>query len=85
VKIVGVAIKLKDGKVTSLLAPNRHHHIFEFYRKQGLSFMDVRDNIQGFITESGDFVTREEAWDIALESGQACGMHGSILTSEDLW
>lgn len=42
---------------------------------------------QGFLTSKGRFVTRAEAWDVALAAGQVEpeDMEGSQLFSENLW
>ena len=58
----------------------RHHNIINENRN-----VTVRYGIQGFITDTGRFVTREEGLDIALLNGQCSELLGSVLTSEDLW
>lgn len=42
---------------------------------------------QGFVTDTGRFVTRDEAFDIVRANGQVLVKHGSptVLCSEDLW
>ena len=44
--------------------------------------LPIRMQQQGFVTNTGRFVTREEAWDIAVRAGQ---LKARPLTSEDLW
>jgi len=48
----------------------------------------VTDEVQGFVTNKGEFLTREEAWIIALAEGQIirrCGGDGEKLFSENLY
>lgn len=43
-------------------------------------------DVQGFVTDDGKFLTRDEAEKHALACGQLTKpLIGSILTSEDLW
>lgn len=83
--ITHVAI-MRGGKVYTLPAPNRHHHILH----SGVmdKKIDEERDVQGFVDDTGKFLNREEAYVIAHASGQAfrrtsCG--ADLLYSEDLW
>jgi hypothetical protein len=82
-----VAAAIRVGKlIVSSPPPARHHHLIH-----GLSDINrkllVKPDDQGFLTSTGRFVSREEAWEIA---GAACqirevtGPFGTLF-SEDLW
>lgn len=73
--ITGVAIQ-KGDKIYSLPKPLRHHHLFwQFGEEIG------KEGVQGFVTNEGKFLTREEA---KVFSGGK-GSHETQLFSEDLW
>lgn len=75
--ITHVAIMTPHG-IRSLEKPNRHHNLFATYGKL--------EGTQGFLTNTGRFVDREEAWFIAREAGQLKIVHKSgFLFSEDVW
>lgn len=93
-RIVGVAILLPfRGEVpdprqifASAPAPARHHHILH----QLWPMSEKRlDHGQGFVTDAGRYVTREEGWQIAEAAGQLLGRAPTgprgTLFSEDLW
>lgn len=85
--IEGVAICYGDGRVESLDRPNRHHDII---RKVHMETGEVckASFAQGFITNTGRFVSRCEARMIAIDSGQVLPeetVHNKYLFSEDLW
>lgn len=93
--IVGVAIKLKDGRVFALPRPARHCNLFEAYntkaREAGWPFpwkgwpsKLLRRGEQGFISSSCRFLTREEAASHAKACGQYIGEREGLF-SEDLW
>ena len=72
------AIRLKDGVVC---VAKRHS---ELIQKCQPGFF--RGAEQGFMTDAGVFLTRQEAETHARECGQLTGpLIGSVLTSEDLW
>lgn len=84
--ITHVAI-IRDGIVYELPKPNRHHHVFLTMPKKE----DDGKDIEGFVDNTGKFLTRKEAYIIAKETGQlnrrkGPGMYdGDLLFSEDLW
>lgn len=83
-----VAAALKMGEMTiSVLPPGRHHTIFWELAKH---FPDIRcppPNDQGFLTDNGRFIGREEAVEVAKASGQIerPKYQPNQLFSEDLW
>ena len=79
-KIVAAAIKL-DADVYSLVPPARHHDIIRMMVKEGLQPLSRG---QGFLTNTGRFVDRVEAAQIAYTSGQTKSLV-KLLMSEDLW
>lgn len=87
-KIVGVAMLLRDGEVLKKPKPNRHHNIFrDYFEEHGTGPFGPT---QGFITNRGRFVDREEAWKIAEAAGQLIERaptdgRGGTLYSEDVW
>lgn len=72
-----------EGRAYHLLPPARHHNILHRFA------LGTKHHIQGFMTSEEQFVTREEAMTIALESGQITrptrSGHATQLFSEDLW
>ena len=88
--ITHVAIRYK-GKVWSLPAPNRHHHVIRMIADEtGDKYIDCRDanGDQGFLDADGRYLDRKQALVLALcnkqvkdENDIRCGM----LFSEDLW
>lgn len=84
-KIVAVAIEFR-GKIYSLPAPNRHHHLIKLIYESCKLEGSVNGETQGFLTDEGAFVEREEAARIAIKAGQIEKLiHGPDLFSEDLW
>lgn len=86
--IIGVAIKHKD-LVICLPKPMRHHNVIR-YMIHTLNITPPvghdRPDGQGFYLESGRYLNREEARQVALDSGQCKNPDHSIeLFSEDLW
>lgn len=82
--IVAAAI-MHRGKLYTLPPPFRHHDIIRvIYERTGRP----ADGDQGFVTDAGRFVGREQAWRIANEAGQeiaAIACAPGILFSEHLW
>ena len=83
-QITHVAIKY-NGTIYSLPAPNRHHSVIQMIG--GVYGNDV----QGFLDDSGEFLTRKEAYVLAVQNGQINRLkgdqyyQGGELYSEDLW
>lgn len=82
--ISGVAFKQDETDIVfSLPAPNRHHHIIREMVKIG---ENPRKGVQGFVTNHGDFLDREEALKYAYEHDLILlSDDPSELFSEDLW
>jgi len=84
-RIVSAAIHL--GGIISLPRPARHSGIIATMD----TIMDIDGPLatpdrQGFITDTGRYVNRVEAFGIAYRSGQLLvGARGPQLFSEDLW
>jgi hypothetical protein len=87
--VMGVALQFTNCKaVLSLPPPNRHHHLFSFYRDVDFTL----DHRQGFITSRNRFVDRKEALILALATDQIMyrkdgymAEEGGDLFSENLW
>lgn len=84
--IVGVAIKLPDGRTFSMPKPARHNDvIYLMYDTFKVRFHGSGGD-SGFVDDQGHWLTRKEAEDHARACGQLTGkIIGSVLTSEDLW
>ena len=67
----------KDGKIYT---GRRHHEIINRTHPKGA----LKGGIQGFITDKGLFLTREEGAAYAYQNGQISSLK-SKLFSEDLW
>lgn len=84
-KITHVAI-IFEGKVYSLPAPNRHHHVIRHIVE--VTGSKCVDGDEGFLDETGLFLEREPAKIRAEKTGQLkqqIDPHESLLFSEDLW
>lgn len=77
-----IAAALKEGdKVYSLPPPHRHHTLAHSWPGT------FKQSKQGFITSTGRFVDRKEAWIIARAANQVgdrTHVKGTLFT-EDLW
>jgi hypothetical protein len=89
--IIAAAIEFGD-LVLHLPAPHRHHHIMRLlhYYFDGRAHTSYADEVQGFLTDKGEFLNRIDAMQHALAAGQtltrrAGGYDGLELYSEDLW
>jgi len=83
--IIGVAIKDGDGRVYSLPEPYRHSHVIGVMARICKLKIPIIGE-QGFITDDGIFLGREEAAVYALQNKQIEKLSwGPELYSEDLW
>jgi hypothetical protein len=86
-QITGVAVKY-DGKVWSLPKPNRHHNVIRHIATETGTGINGPD-VQGFITNNGEFLNRKAAMALAAVNGQLNRRPGGYpepeLYSEDLW
>lgn len=87
-KITHVAIRFQ-GVIYSLPEPNRHHHVIRhIIDTVGVSSVDVEEDDQGFLDESGRYLRRAQALQSALENDQIKNpskIRMNRLFSEDLW
>ena len=91
--ILAAAIKFYIDKTDSyvVMCGHRHHNVFEQLKLLGFSPMkEYKEIAQGFIDDKNHFLTREEAYDHAVECGQIeddreVGTSVGRLMSEDLW
>jgi hypothetical protein len=83
--ITHVAI-IHEGKVYSLPAPNRHHHVIRhIVETTGARYVGGE---QGFLDEAGKFLRRKPAKIRAEQTGQLkhlIDINEPLLFSEDLW
>lgn len=95
--ITHVAIRF-DGRIWSLPRPYRHHHIiwtivrlsdeFKEYTKDDFDSVDTHGKDQGFLDETGKYLTREEAYIVARDAGQLRPdreVYNERLYSENVW
>ena len=85
-----VAAAVYHGVVVSLPPPARHHTIMHFMSAaMKIDTATVAEVNQGFITSTGRFVNRTEAYYIAFKAGQLKHQQqpdsSPELFSEDLW
>lgn len=89
--IAEVAIKHTDGHVYSMSEPNRHHNIIALIAEIGGEDVPGVEAVQGFVDNLGNFLTRCEAFEVAVTAKQykrheqLNGYSGVKLFSEDLW
>lgn len=86
-KITHVAIRFQ-GVIYALPAPNRHHHVLGHIRDMtGASSIDVDEDDEGFLDESGRYLRRPQALVSALMNKQVKddSFQASGLFSEDVW
>jgi hypothetical protein len=78
--IVSAAIRV-DRWIVTVERPGRHGDCINFLHSLGQNCLD-----QGFVTNRGRFVGREEAGQIAEAAGQTTRREGLVgLFSEDVW
>ena len=78
-----VAFRLHD-RVVSLPRPARHSALVAILAVTDPDLL-VQPNQQGFLTDSGEFVDRKQAKQIAVTTGQVLPDGRDELFSEDLW
>jgi len=87
-KITHVAIRFKDI-VFALLCPNRHHDVIrKIVEETGVSHVDSYDEDQGFLDETGKYLTRKQALRVATINNQLLSdrnVYHNELCSENLW
>jgi len=85
-RIAAAACKV-EGMTCSMPPPHRHHDVMKAIWHMNRRLGAVPPENQGFITNTGRFVGREEACVIARAAGQILEKTppGNKLFSEDLW
>lgn len=85
-RIVAAALLTPKGLPVMLPAPARHHDVVQAMRDANMTRETIANSEQGFITSDGRFVSREEAFAIAVVACQLkeCSVEG-VLYSEDVW
>jgi hypothetical protein len=87
-KITHVAIRFNDV-IYSLPAPNRHHDVIRhIVETTGVSYVDARGEDQGFLDETGKYLTRRQALKVAKLNSQLRSdrpIWNNELYSENLW
>jgi hypothetical protein len=75
---VGVEMRIFTGR--------RHHHAIKHAREAGMRREDIQRAEQGFVTDNGVFMGRDEALGYALAIGQIRKTKTpGLLCSEDLY
>lgn len=86
--ITHVAIRWRE-KVYSLPKPNRHHDVIRLIAEENnVSYVDAREDDQGFLDENGQFYRRRAALMHALMHNQVKDpkqVRLGMLFSEDVW
>lgn len=87
--IIAAALRGTSG-VHALAPPNRHHDVIRWMLANGHGMSETCEASQGFLTNQGRYVEREEALAIALAAQQIHEEHRPVpglpeLFSEDLW
>jgi hypothetical protein len=83
ITILQAALQTPSGLIITLPRPNRHSDLIKLMSEAAWG-EKVAKSTQGFLTSEGKFVNREEAYQIALKSGQIKS-NNNRLYSEDLW
>lgn len=82
-QVVCAAIRHKGGRI---ICGPRHHHCIRLAHDLGIYSNEWE---QGFVDQKNEFMTREEAMELAKERGQvqrySIGEHQTALYSEDLY
>lgn len=92
--IIAAAIKIADV-VCFIPRPARHHHVLHSLSKSfnGRTDRGYTEEVQGFVTDSGQFLNRTDAMQHAIRCNQTLvgrisnpnSYNGPELYSEDLW
>lgn len=90
-KIARAALRFKGIAdtviVCSVAQPGRHGDVFKAMKGSDIEYT-VGSEEQGFQTDTGRFVDREEGFHIATAAGQIkhkTGSNAPILYTEDMW
>jgi len=82
-----VACRDTEGRIWSMPRPFRHHHVLRIMHDHGAKQAEDNHGNQGFLDESGRYLTRKQALVNAKANDQIKNgeIIGGVLTSEDLW
>lgn len=80
--LAAAAIKYPSGEVVTAL---RHYQIVAIMANRKIKTNFSQGCEDGFVTESGHFMHRNQAREYALSIGQVHPEHKGTLYSEDLW
>lgn len=81
-----VAAAIYYGAIVSLPPPARHHTIIAAMDlSMGIEGTGAIPQLQGFLTNTGRYVGRVEAYYIAIRAGQIKDKPTPELYSEDMW
>lgn len=82
-----VACRDTEGRVWSMPAPFRHHHVLRVMHDHGAKHAEGNHINQGFLDATGRYLNRLQARVSAAANGQIKNgdIIGGVLTSEDLW
>jgi hypothetical protein len=87
--ILCAAVKISGAGIYRVVLGRRHSDAIRALKDTGIEWEDLMGcfHTQGFMTSHGNFLTRREAYDVALECGQITGLvtEEKILVSEDLY
>lgn len=97
-RILCSAIYIDDGIVYSdsrvmpgnkksgmVVCGQRHHNCYGILHQFLRDKVDIIKSDEGFLTSKGNFLTRDEAKELAFRIGQITETISTTLTSEDLW
>ena len=86
---VAAAVKTDDGVIHFMPAPHRHHHTvhaLNAVNRRAESPIILAAGEQGFVMSDGNFATREDAAEAAINAGLIEALRWPPqLYSEDLW
>ena len=85
--LIGVALKIRED-IFYQLRPARHENLIKSLCSIGMDLEAVIGATRGFLTNQGNFVTRNEAFTIAEEAKQLCGVAPDAvkgLSSYNVW
>lgn len=69
-RVARAAIRLRDGRVFSVRPPGRHGDVATAALDNGVDPEEVGASRQGFVTQGGVFLDREQAARVARRAGQ---------------
>ena len=79
--IVAAAIQIGDR----MFSGSSHDQIIEYMLDKGISKDEIRKGKQGYLTDEHNFLTRREAAQHAMSSGQIDSPVKHLIDSDILW